>query len=108
MGYLLQVLGKVSVVDDLVAERNIAVAMAACNCSRERATKLHPRWREWKKHRASLANIPEVLKITFPPMMTVPTLQIYQIIIVLKDVTQSCNKFDACPEKKYFSFKIHF
>ena len=97
-GYLLQVLGKVSVVDDLVAERNIAVAMAACNCSRERAAKLHPRWREWKKHRASLANIPEVLEITSPQIGDVPCCQLKILASNLKSTGHPCVMMEFTDE----------
>ena len=59
-------LGKVSVVDDLIKEREIAVKMAARQCTREKAINMKKKWNQYKKHAGMLLEIPDVVEFKSP------------------------------------------
>ena len=71
-GEVFQVLGKVSVVDDLIKEREIAVKMVAGQCTRERAIKMKKRWKQHKRHAGMLLTIPDVVEFKSPEYGDLP------------------------------------
>ena len=78
------VLGKVTIIDDLVTEREMAVRMHVGQCSRQRAEKMHPKWRKWKKHQQGLAAVPEVLCVTSPQLGDIPSCELKMLSENLK------------------------
>ena len=63
---IFQVLGKTSIIDDLVEERELAVRVAALHCTREKAKTINKRWKRNKKHAGKMANVPRILTIPSP------------------------------------------
>ena len=71
-GEIVQVLGKVSVVDDLIKEREIAVKMVARQCAMEKAINMKKRWKQNKKHAGTLLTIPNVVEFKSPEYGDLP------------------------------------
>lgn len=63
---IFQVLGKTSIIDDLVKEREIALRVQATNCSRAKAESFKKRWHRNKKFAGKLATVPDVITVMAP------------------------------------------
>ena len=71
-GEVFQVLGKVSVVDDLIKDREIALKMVAGQCAREKATNIKKRWKQNKKHAGMLLTISDFVEFKSPEFGDLP------------------------------------
>ncbi len=69
---IFQVLGKTSIIDDLVEERELAVRVAALHGTREKAKTINKRGKRNKKHAGKMANVPRVLTIPSPQIGHIP------------------------------------
>ena len=65
-------LGKVSVVDDLIKDREIALKMVAGQCAREKATNMKKRWKQNKKHAGMLLAISDFVEFKSPEFGDLP------------------------------------
>ena len=73
---IFKVLGKTTIIDDLVREKQIALRMQAANCSRSKAESFRKRWHRNKKFEGKLAAVPEVVTVMAPSVGDIPSCEL--------------------------------